>query len=71
MVVIDEDAAKRLEDDATLRAQLAQTLSGLFDSSVLEYDTDLQALKAWLEQERIGYRVFSTTVALRESKWSS
>jgi uncharacterized protein (TIGR02599 family) len=70
MVVIDEESAKRLDAAGTQQVKITAALNGLFDGSVLEYAADLQKLEDRLAEEKIGHRVFSTTVALRESKWS-
>lgn len=70
MVVIDEESAKRMENGATRPAKIDAALAGLFDGSVLEYGDDLALLQTRLADEKIGFRVFSITVALRESKWS-
>ena len=70
MVVIDEESAKRLENGATRPPKIDAALAGLFDGSVLEYGGDLEELQKRLSNEKIGFRVFSTTVMLRESKWS-
>lgn len=70
MVVIDEDSAKRLDLQGTQQSVIQSALAGLFDGPVSDYATDLQALESRLTAEKIGYRVFSTTVALREAKWS-
>jgi uncharacterized protein (TIGR02599 family) len=70
MVVIDEEAARRLEDGGTRPPKIDAALAGLFDGSVLEYGSDLEELEKRLANEQIGFRVYSTTVALRESKWS-
>lgn len=70
IVVIDEVSAKRLEDDDTPPGKITTALNGLFDGGVTEYADDLKLLEDRLTDEKIGCRVFSITVALRESKWS-
>lgn len=70
MVVIDEESAKHLDASGIQQTKIGTTLAGLFDGSVSEYATDLQKLEDRLNDARIGFRIFSTTVALRESKWS-
>jgi len=70
LVVIDEASAKRLEKGNTPPAEITAALSGLFTSSVTQYADDLKKLQDRLSDKNIGFRVFSTTVSLRESKWS-
>ena len=74
MVVIDEESARRLEDAGDQRTEIEAALAGLFQNtpgSVEKYTADLKELESRLQGKRIGYRVFFTTVSLRESKWSS
>lgn len=70
LVVIDETSAKRLEKGNTPPAEITAALSGLFTNSVTQYASDLKKLQDRLSDKNIGFRVFSTTVSLRESKWS-
>jgi uncharacterized protein (TIGR02599 family) len=73
MVVIDDESAKRMENGATRPKAIDDALQGLFDGSagsVEKYAGDLRELEDRLVKEKIGCRVFTTTVALRESKWS-
>lgn len=71
MVAIDEVSANRLSDSSSPPTEITSALSGLFrTSSEAAYTADLQTLETRLNDERIGYRVFVGSVALRESKWS-
>lgn len=73
MVVMDEISAKRLEDGngVALRSAVTSAVSGLFVTSKTDnYSADLQTLEDRLNAARIGYRVFTTTIALKESKWT-
>ncbi|CAN5496540.1 hypothetical protein BH09VER1_BH09VER1_42910 [soil metagenome] len=70
MVIIDEAAAARLEAGSTPPEAINSALAGLFSGSVSEYESDMKKLQDRLSAKGIGYRIFSTTVALRESKWS-
>lgn len=70
MVVIDEESAKHLDLRGTQQTKIETALAGLFAGTVSEYAIDLKTLESRLAAEKIGYRIFSTTVALRESKWS-
>lgn len=67
MVAIDEPSAKRLENGSSA-PDLG--LGSLFQSAA-NLDADLQALEATLNERRITCRIFRTTVALRNSKFSS
>jgi len=67
MVAIDENSARRIEDGS---APPNFGVGGLFkDPSKL--DGDLKSLESTLVERNIRYQVFRTTVALRNSKWSS
>jgi uncharacterized protein (TIGR02599 family) len=70
LVAIDEASAKRMEDGASPPAAITAALSGLFDGLVSEYGADLNTLESRLTSANLRYRVFSTTIALRESKWT-
>ncbi|CAN5761692.1 hypothetical protein BH09VER1_BH09VER1_13310 [soil metagenome] len=72
IVVIDEAAASRLNPPGTTSAPSAITnaLAGKF-SDVSKYSDDLQKLESALTAARIKYQVFTSSVMLRESKWSS
>lgn len=70
LVVIDETSAKRLENGSAPPAAITSALAGLFTDDVTQYANDLKKLQDRLMDKNIGYRVFSTTVSLRESKWS-
>jgi len=70
LVVIDETSAKRLENGSAAPADITAALAGLFTDDVSRYGDDLKKLQDRLADKNIGFRVFSTTVSLRESKWS-
>ncbi len=71
MVAIDETAAKRLEKDSAQPSAITSALSGKFQNPA-SYDADLQALETALNNANppISYRVFSSAVPIRESKWT-
>lgn len=69
MVAIDESSAKRLENGSTEPAVIASALAGKFTDPA-SYSTDLDALGKSLSSHRINYRVFSSAVPIRESKWT-
>lgn len=76
MVVLDQRAAETLSGDATLRQQVLQETSSLFNSAA-DYDSDLEGtqeepgkLKQLLSRRKLDYRVFTTTVALKQGRWS-
>ena len=69
MVAIDETSAKRLENGSTPPAAIAAAMAGKF-SDPANYQADLDALTASLRSSRINYRVFSSAVPIRESKWT-
>lgn len=70
MVVIDEASAVRLDSGATEPAAINNALQGKF-TDVTQYQADLSALETALSAAHINYETFTSTVSLRESKWSS
>ena len=69
MVAIDEATAMRLTPDNSPPSAITAALSGKFvDPS--RYDTDLASLEDALIADNIHYRVFTSTLPLRESKWT-
>ena len=69
LVAIDEASAKRLENGSTPPAAITSAMNGKFQT-VADYQADLDALQTALTAAHIQYRVFSSTVPLRESKWT-
>jgi uncharacterized protein (TIGR02599 family) len=75
MVAIDENSAKRMNDNA--QAALEAKVSGLFqtvgsttDPTIQGYAQDLKTLQDYLIANKINFRVFTTTVSLKSAKWS-
>lgn len=71
MVAIDETSAVRLDDGSGGSSMPSLIPSGLFTSTA-SYDNDIQTVKDTLNQHRppINFKIFSTMVAIRSSKWS-
>lgn len=69
MVAIDEASAQRLDQGQTPPDFLVAALSGKFQKAA-KYERDLSDLKTALAGRNIQYRVFSTAVPIRESKWT-
>lgn len=68
MVAIDEVSAQRLQEsggDETLRTKIA----GLF-STASQYAADLEDLEAYLNKERIGYKIFTENISIEAARWS-
>ncbi|XHR31183.1 MAG: Verru_Chthon cassette protein C [Chthoniobacteraceae bacterium] len=71
MVAIDENSAKRLENGSSQPVAIQSALAGKFQiSSDSAFQKDLADLEAALVKSKIEYRVFSSAVPIRESKWS-
>jgi uncharacterized protein (TIGR02599 family) len=71
LVAIEETAADRLGDSPSPPAPITSALNGLFtQSDTTNYSKDLAELETRLNQSGIAYRVFSSIVPLRESKWT-
>jgi uncharacterized protein (TIGR02599 family) len=72
MVVIDEASATRIDSGATPPSVIQNALAqngGLFKKAS-SYASDLGLLQGALNAAHIGFEVLTTTVVLRESKWS-
>lgn len=73
MVAIDENSAKRMDDPSGGSSQepsaITSALAGRFINTK-DYAKDLEALKTALSTANIQYRVFSSTIPMRESKWT-
>ncbi len=69
MVAIDEATSRRLAAGSTPPPAIAAALAGKFQKPS-SYQADLDQLQAALASARIPYRVFSSMVPLRESKWT-
>ncbi len=73
MIAIDETSAVRLEAQAGSGSNMPKLIpSGLF-SSTASYESDIQTLKDTLNKYEppLSFKIFSTTVAIRSSKWST
>lgn len=69
MIAIDESSARRLENGSTPPSVITSALANRFTTPSL-YESDLQKVTSALAAGNIAYRVFSSSVAIRESKWS-
>lgn len=77
LVAIDEDSAARLDREGVLKPTIESALNGKFISPGIDADgypqnlfKDLSDLKSFLDEKRIGYRIFSTDIGIRAAKWS-
>lgn len=71
MILVSESSAQRLNTDSPTPPKVIEdALSGRFDR-VSDYQTDLKDVSDELAKNHIEFQVLNTTVALRESKWSS
>lgn len=69
MVALDSRGGERISFDAQLQSQVVQMVTSRF-SSAARYAADLQALESDLIQKRLAYRVFTSSISLRQSRWS-
>ncbi len=69
LVAISESSALRLNMGSTPPAAIEGALLGKFQDAT-QYATDLAALEGALDAARVEYREFTTSVPIRESKWS-
>lgn len=77
MIVVDATAGERLAEDSGLRNELAGQLSGKFtdatnyDQPGSAYHQDVAALETFLIRRKLNYRVFTTTVIMKQARWSA
>jgi uncharacterized protein (TIGR02599 family) len=73
LVAIDEASAKRLENGTTAPTALTDALSDFqakLEANPADSSVALEGLGADLAAKRINYRIFSSKVPIRESKWT-
>ena len=70
MVAIDETAAVRLEDGASMPEKLRSVVENRFRSTE-KYNDDVKEVTEALSNENISHKIFSSLVMLRASKWST
>jgi uncharacterized protein (TIGR02599 family) len=67
LVALDESSALRMDQMGGGSSALP---TGLFNNASEEnFRADLQSLETTLNEQRINYRIFTTTVPIRNSKW--
>lgn len=69
LVAISESSAVRLNSGETPPSVITNALKDKF-TNVAQYSVDLGNLKDALQAAHIEYKEFTTTVSIRESKWS-
>lgn len=69
MVAIDEASALRLENGSSPPSVIVTALAGRFKDAT-NFDDNLKALEGDLAKAKIQYRVFTSLVPIRESKWT-
>lgn len=68
LVAIDEASAERLEERyGEIKPDFG--LDSLFQNAI-NYDEDVRTLESALLNEKLSYRVFTTTVRLRNARWT-
>lgn len=76
MIALDQRAGETLSANEALRTEILEATAGLFQNATqLEQDLEGTAeepgtLKALLLDNKINYRVFTTTIAPRAARWS-
>ncbi len=70
MVAIDEASAIRFDRGGAQPQEVASAVSGKFENTS-EFSKDLEALEQSLRDSDVNYRVFSSMVPIRSSKWST
>lgn len=73
MVAIDETSARRMENGSAPPAAITSALASFqnrINSNAADISTALDELGAALSAKNIKYRIFSSKVPMRESKWT-
>ena len=78
MVALDSAAGERLSEggNQSMQASLANVLAPLFhnannyNSPSSAYRNDLQTLTTFLTSQKLNYRVFTTTIVMKQARWS-
>lgn len=71
MVAVDASSVPPAADDTTPPPVIENALSGKFSRSDRQsYEQDLKDLEAALVDAKVKYRIFRSSIPLRESKWS-
>jgi len=80
MVILDSASGEKLAENSgssALRAGLSDQLSRGFtdasnyDSPDSQYRRDIAALEAFLIERKLNYRIFTTTVIMKQARWSA
>lgn len=69
LVAIDEPSAQRLLESNGDRPVDLQQESGASFSDALQYDEDLSRIKRHLTDRKLNFRVFTSTVIMRNARW--
>jgi len=71
MVAIDENSAIRLEEESGSASSMPTLIPANLFKSTASYNDDIEDLKEELNDKRVNFKIFSTIVAIRSSKWST
>jgi uncharacterized protein (TIGR02599 family) len=69
MIAIDETAAVQHENGSNIPAEIYGDIGSRF-METQNFATDIEAVSAALNREKINHKVFSTLVLLRSAKWT-
>ena len=69
MVALDARSGERLSFDDSLRTSVISEVNGLFTTAA-NYDQDIQTLTDNLNGRRLDYRIFTTSIPLKQARWS-
>jgi uncharacterized protein (TIGR02599 family) len=77
MIVVDTAGGEKFAEDDGLRQNVAGLLQSKF-TDASNYDTpnsayrqDMAGIESFLVQNRINYRIFTTTVIMKQARWSA
>lgn len=71
LVAIDEGSARRLANGSTMPDLSVDSLFQADTDSASRFESDLSQLQNRLQELRLSYRTFTTTVSIKAAKWST
>ena len=71
MVALDEASAQNWAASRSNKAVDILSESGAPFTTALQYSSDMDTLKTYLTQQKLNYRVFTSTLVLRNAQWDA
>ena len=77
LIAVDGPSGEKLAESSSLRGEISTALNGLFtkaqgyNNAASSYKKDLGTLEAKLIEKHLNYRIYTTTVIMKQAQWSS